>query len=55
MEIHIYQADAFTDKAFGGNPAGVVPDARGINRYGYAKYSLKEMNLFRNCIYYSNR
>ena len=29
-EIDIYQVDAFTDTAFGGNPAGVVPDARGL-------------------------
>ncbi len=29
-QIQILQVDAFTDVAFGGNPAGVVPDARGL-------------------------
>ena len=24
MELNIFQIDAFTDRAFGGNPAGVV-------------------------------
>lgn len=28
---HIYQVDAFTDVVFGGNPAGVVPDAAGLS------------------------
>ena len=27
----IYQVDAFTDQVFGGNPAGVVPDAEGLS------------------------
>jgi trans-2,3-dihydro-3-hydroxyanthranilate isomerase len=27
--VKVYQVDAFTDAAFGGNPAGVVPDAAG--------------------------
>ncbi len=30
-EIDIYQVDAFTDVIFGGNPAGVVPDATGLS------------------------
>lgn len=30
-EIDIYQVDAFTDVLFGGNPAGVVPDATGLS------------------------
>ena len=29
--LPIYQVDAFADAAFGGNPAGVVPDARGLD------------------------
>lgn len=29
-EVDIYQVDAFTDVIFGGNPAGVVPDATGL-------------------------
>ncbi len=29
--IGIYQVDAFTDVVFGGNPAGVVPDATGLS------------------------
>lgn len=27
----LYQVDAFTDRPFSGNPAGVVPDARGLD------------------------
>ncbi len=27
----LYQVDAFTDRLFGGNPAGVVPDAAGLD------------------------
>ena len=30
--VDIYQVDAFTDVAFGGNPAGVVPDATGLSK-----------------------
>lgn len=30
-EIDIFQVDAFTDVVFGGNPAGVVPDATGLS------------------------
>ena len=30
-ELDIYQVDAFTDMVFGGNPAGVVPDATGLS------------------------
>ena len=29
-QVQIHQVDAFTGIAFGGNPAGVVPDARGL-------------------------
>jgi len=29
--VAVYQVDAFTDRAFGGNPAGVVPDAAGLS------------------------
>jgi PhzF family phenazine biosynthesis protein len=31
MARSILQIDAFTDRLFGGNPAGVVPDARGLD------------------------
>lgn len=44
MEINIYQVDAFTDKAFGGNPAGVVPDARFLSSDQMQDIA-KEMNL----------
>ena len=30
-EMDIYQVDAFTDVLFGGNPAGVMPDATGLS------------------------
>ena len=42
--IAIYQVDAFTDTPFGGNPAGVVPDAGGL---GAARMQLiaREMAL----------
>lgn len=44
MEVIIYQADAFTDKPFSGNPAGVVPDARGLSDEHMQKIAT-EMNL----------
>lgn len=44
MEAIIYQVDAFTDKPFGGNPAGVVPDARGLSEHDMQKIA-SEMNL----------
>ncbi len=44
METIIYQVDAFTDKPFGGNPAGVVPDARGLSEQDMQKIA-NEMNL----------
>jgi PhzF family phenazine biosynthesis protein len=31
MELSVFQVDAFTTELFGGNPAGVVPDARGLD------------------------
>ncbi len=42
-EIDIFQVDAFTDKVFGGNPAGVVPDATGLGE-GQMKSIAREMN-----------
>ncbi len=33
MEINMFQVDAFTDRAFGGNPAGVIPNATGLSDY----------------------
>lgn len=44
MQVNIYQVDAFSPKPFGGNPAGVVPDARGISDVDMQKIA-KEMNL----------
>lgn len=44
MEAIIYQVDAFTDKPFGGNPAGVVPDSRGLSEDKMQKIA-NEMNL----------
>lgn len=42
--IDIYQVDAFTDVVFGGNPAGVVPDATGLSEEVMQKIA-REMNL----------
>ncbi len=44
MEVIIYQVDAFTDKPYGGNPAGVVPDANGLTEEDMQKIA-NEMNL----------
>lgn len=44
MEINIYQVDAFTDKTFGGNPAGVVPDANSLSESDMQDIA-REMNL----------
>ncbi len=44
MEVNIYQVDAFSTKPFGGNPAGVVPDARELSDIDMQNIA-KEMNL----------
>lgn len=44
MEAIIYQVDAFTNKPFGGNPAGVVPDAKNLSEKDMKKIA-NEMNL----------
>ena len=44
MEINIFQVDAFSSKSFGGNPAGVVPNAKWLNTTDMQKIA-KEMNL----------
>ena len=44
MEIIIYQVDAFADKPFGGNPAGVVPDASELSDKDMQNIA-REMNL----------
>lgn len=31
--VEIFQVGAFTTRPFGGNPAGVVPDAEGLSRW----------------------
>lgn len=40
----IKQVDAFTDRAFGGNPAGVVPEAEGLSKEEMQNIA-SEMNL----------
>lgn len=44
MQINIFQVDAFTDKSFKGNPAGVVPNARFLTEEQMQKIA-NEMNL----------
>lgn len=44
MGVNIYQVDAFTHKAFGGNPAAIVPDARSLNDIDMCNIA-REMNL----------
>lgn len=44
LEKEIYQVDAFTDIPFGGNPAGVMPNAQGLNENDMQKIA-SEMNL----------
>ena len=44
MKKIIYQVDAFSDVPFGGNPAGVVPNAMGLNDNQMLNIA-KEMNL----------
>lgn len=44
MEINIYQVDAFSEKSFGGNPAGVVPNARFLTETQMQNIA-NEMNL----------
>ncbi len=44
MKKNIYQVDAFSDVPFGGNPAGVVPNATGLTTNQMLKIA-REMNL----------
>lgn len=44
MEIKIFQVDAFSTETFGGNPAGVVPDSRGLTEKDMLLIA-REMNL----------
>ncbi|MBZ2175688.1 PhzF family phenazine biosynthesis protein [Schnuerera sp. xch1] len=44
MQVNIYQVDAFSSAYFGGNPTGVVPDARGISEEDMQNIA-REMNL----------
>lgn len=44
MEKTMYHVDAFTEILFGGNPAAVVLDARGLNEEQMLNIA-KEMNL----------
>jgi len=43
-KVRIYQVDAFSDRPFGGNPAGVVPEAEGLSETEMQKIA-REMNL----------
>lgn len=43
-KVHIHQVDAFTDKKFGGNPAGVVLDADELDESTMRKIA-RELNL----------
>lgn len=43
-KVHIHQVDAFTSKKFGGNPAGVVLDADGLDETTMRKIA-RELNL----------
>ncbi len=44
MEINIFQVDTFTDIAFGGNPAAVIPNAVGLSEYEMQKIA-NEINV----------
>jgi PhzF family phenazine biosynthesis protein len=44
QQVQIHQVDAFTDKKFGGNPAGVVLDAEGLDEPVMRKIT-RELNL----------
>lgn len=44
MEINIFQVDTFTDIAFGGNPAAVIPNAVGLSEYEMQKIA-NELNV----------
>ena len=44
MQINIFQVDSFTDKSFGGNPAGVVPNANLLTEDQMQKIA-NEMNV----------
>lgn len=44
MEVNIFQVDAFTNEPFGGNPAGVVTNSKGISD-GQMQRIANEMNL----------
>ncbi len=44
QQVQIHQVDAFTDKKFGGNPAGVVLDAKSLDESVMRKIA-RELNL----------
>lgn len=44
MEINMFQVDTFTDIAFGGNPAAVIPNAIGLTEYEMQKIA-NELNV----------
>lgn len=44
MEINMFQVDTFTDTAFGGNPAVVIPNAFGLSEFEMQRIA-NEMNV----------
>lgn len=54
MKRNIYQVDAFTNVAFGGNPAGVLPDAKGLSRE-QMQIIAREMNLSETAFVFPGR
>lgn len=44
MGINVFQVDAFSDKPFGGNAAGVIPDAKGMEEEKMQTVA-REMNI----------
>ena len=54
MKKKIFQIDAFTDRYFGGNPAGVVTGAVGLSEEDMRKIA-KEMNLSETAFVFESR
>lgn len=52
-KVHVHQVDAFTNKKFGGNPAGVVLDADDLNESTMRKIA-RELNLSETVFVFSN-
>ncbi|HEV8051188.1 MAG TPA: PhzF family phenazine biosynthesis isomerase [Parachlamydiaceae bacterium] len=52
-KIHVHQVDAFTNKRFGGNPAGVVLDAEDLDEITMRKIA-RELNLSETAFVFSS-